>query len=218
MRWCKMDILEWKPRLGTPYMDALRSTPLLFASTNVGKCAEVRAYSSLLGVSFVTPLDVASSAVGGMPTVVETEADYEGNAGKKARSFARWSGLPTLADDTGLEIEALGGLPGLFTGRWGVGRVQETLGSWFTGPAEFVCCMAYAEPAGRVVSVTSRVSGVFSLKVEGVAKLNASLPFSAFFIPQGYSQPLSVLIEEGELVSHRFLALRTLLSALRERA
>ncbi len=198
-------------------MTAESSAPFLFASTNAGKCAEVCGYSSLLGVSIVIPFDVASFIADGMPTVVETEADYEGNAAKKARSFARWSGLPTLADDTGLEIEVLGGLPGLFTGRWGVGRVRETLGSGFSGPAQFACCMAYAEPSGRLVSVTARVPGVFSLKVEGAVQPNPSLPFSAFFIPKGYSLPLSVLIEQGELVSHRFLALRTLLSVIRER-
>lgn len=195
-------------------MTAESSAPLLFASTNAGKCAEVRGYSKRFGVSIVTPQELASSRVGAMPAVAETEPGYEGNAVKKARRFAGWSGLRALADDTGLEIDTLGGLPGLFTGRWGVGRVREILGSGFSGPAQFVCCMAYAEPTGRLVSVSATVRGTFSLRVEGEAKPNSSLPFSAFFIPQGYSRPLSVLVEEGELVSHRFLALRRLLSVL----
>lgn len=195
-------------------MVAHSSSIILFASTNADKCAEVRGYYAVLGFSMVTPQEVASSIFGEVPTVAETEPGYEGNAVKKAQTYARWSGLATLADDTGLEIEALGGLPGLFTGRWGIGRVRESLGGRFSGAAKFVCCMAYAEPHGRVVSVTVRVPGTFSFEIEDRAMARKSLPFSAFFIPRGFSDPLSVLVERGELVSHRFLALRTLRSVL----
>ncbi len=140
---------------------------------------------------------------------------YEENAVAKARAFARWSGQPCIADDTGIEIEALDGLPGVFTANWGILRVVKALGVDFHGPARFVCCMAYAEPSGREVSVTTALRGQVRFDPSVDAAATKPLQFSQFFYPEGYSESLVALAKHGTYVSHRHATLRALIGVLR---
>ena len=88
-------------------------TRLLVATTNKGKFAEVKAFLRDL------PLDVVGLAdLGSFPEVIEDGHTFEENALKKARSYANFSGLLTVADDSGLEVDALGGAPGIFSARY----------------------------------------------------------------------------------------------------
>lgn len=88
-------------------------TELLIATTNQGKFAEVQAYLSKL------PLKILSlKSLGSYPEVIEDGATFEANALKKARTLADFSGLLTLADDSGLEVDALGGAPGIYSARY----------------------------------------------------------------------------------------------------
>jgi XTP/dITP diphosphohydrolase len=86
---------------------------LLLATRARHKAAELREILDLPGVAFVTPDEVG---VEGEP--IEDAETFEGNAALKARYYAERSGLPTLADDSGLEVEALGGRPGVMTRRY----------------------------------------------------------------------------------------------------
>src|SRR5512134_1016389 len=85
---------------------------LVVASHNAGKVREIAA---LLG-----PLGLAPVSAGelGLPEPEETEATFSGNAALKARAAADASGLPALADDSGLEVFAIGGDPGVYSARW----------------------------------------------------------------------------------------------------
>lgn len=86
---------------------------LLIATNNQGKVLELQELLTGTGVEFVTPA--------GINLQLEVEEDgstYQENAGKKARAFAQASGLISLADDSGLEVEALGGAPGLYSARY----------------------------------------------------------------------------------------------------
>ena len=86
---------------------------LLVATTNSGKFAEVRAFLSKLPLKILALKDLTNP-----PTVVEDGATFEANALKKARTLAEFSGLLTLADDSGLEVDALNGAPGIYSARY----------------------------------------------------------------------------------------------------
>ncbi|MFO1209061.1 MAG: non-canonical purine NTP pyrophosphatase [Amaricoccus sp.] len=88
---------------------------LLVATHNAGKLAEIRAM--LAGY----PLDVVSAGELGLPEPAETEESFVGNARIKAHAAAEASGLPALADDSGIEVDALGGQPGVHTADWAEG-------------------------------------------------------------------------------------------------
>jgi XTP/dITP diphosphohydrolase len=87
---------------------------LLFGTTNPGKLRELRRMVAGLEVEVVGPEDLAAP----LPEVVEDGATFRANAEKKAVAWARWSGLHTLADDSGLCVDALGGAPGVHSARW----------------------------------------------------------------------------------------------------
>jgi XTP/dITP diphosphohydrolase len=87
---------------------------LLFGTTNPGKLRELRRLVAGLPVRVVSPEDLGRS----LPEVAEDGATFQANAEKKAIAWARWSGLYTLADDSGLCVDALGGAPGVYSARW----------------------------------------------------------------------------------------------------
>jgi len=125
------------------------------ATTNPGKFAEVQAFLAKL------PLQITSlKNLTNPPEVVENGRTFEENALKKARTLAEYSGLLTLADDSGLEVDALGGEPGIYSARYagadgddernnqkllgeltGVGEEQRT--------ARFVCALALCAPQSQ---------------------------------------------------------------------
>lgn len=189
-------------------------TSFVFASTNPGKCAEVARYAKPLGIEVVGAAEIADKVGAPAPVVAETGVTYEENAVMKARAFAQWSKLPCVADDTGIEFESLGGLPGVYTANWGILRVVSALGVDFQGAASFVCCMAYAQPSGRIVSVSTTLNGTIRFDPSVDHAASKPLQFSQFFYPAGYTESLVDLANRGTYVSHRHTTLRTLVSAL----
>ncbi|WP_248362561.1 non-canonical purine NTP pyrophosphatase [Anaeromyxobacter oryzae] len=108
---------------------------LFFGTTNPGKLRELRRLVAGLPVVVVSPDDLGRA----VPEVEEDGATFQANAEKKASAWARWSGLHTLADDSGLCVDALGGAPGVHSARW------SDLGGG--GPASPVCELAGAAEA-----------------------------------------------------------------------
>lgn len=196
-------------------MDQFLPREMVFASTNRGKTAEVQRVAARLGVR-VVGLEAVTPAegIGAKPEVAETECSYEGNALKKARAYSAWLSRPCIVDDTGLEIEALGGLPGVYTANFGIARVRSLLIPAYPYPARFVCCVVYVEPSGRCVSVTATLDGTIRFPAS-VRDDGSGVPFSAFFIPDGESESVSELNARGDFLSHRGKAITLLLSALR---
>ena len=86
---------------------------LLVATTNPGKFAEVQAFLNKLPLRILSVSDLTSP-----PAVIEDGSTFEENALKKARALAQFSGLITLADDSGIEVDALGGAPGIYSARY----------------------------------------------------------------------------------------------------
>jgi XTP/dITP diphosphohydrolase len=92
------------------------SRPLVFATRNKGKLVELRAL--LPGVEVLSVDEAAAKLGREIPDVVEDADTFVGNAAKKAREVSAATGLPALADDSGLEVDALGGAPGVYSARY----------------------------------------------------------------------------------------------------
>jgi XTP/dITP diphosphohydrolase len=128
---------------------------LLVATTNSGKFEEVSAFLKRFPVRIVSLRDLVSP-----PLIIEDGATFEANAIKKARILADFSGLFTLADDSGLEVDALGGAPGIYSARYAGEECndeknnRQLLQELKTVPehertARFVCALALCAPASR---------------------------------------------------------------------
>ena len=196
---------------------------LLIASDNAKKRGELEALLAPLGHELATPAEV-----GGLPAVDEDQPTFAGNARLKAVSGARSSGLWTLADDSGLEVEALGGAPGVrsarFAGQHGDDRANNALLlERLRGlPAErraarFVCALALARPDGSVaLALEGEVRGRILDAPRGAGGFGYDPLF--LFTEPGFEQSGRVFGElapaEKALVSHRGRALRRLAELL----
>ena len=193
---------------------------LLIATTNPGKFAEVKALLRDL------PLEILSlTDLGHWPAVVEDGATFEENALKKAKTLAQFSGLITLADDSGLEVDALNGAPGIYSARYageeGDDRKnnEKLLAAMKAVPedkrgARFVCALALCIPDMNGLrkwvfreSCSGRIA--FSLKGE-----NGFGYDPLFFYPPFGKSFGEIDRNVKETVSHRGKALRKLLQAL----
>ena len=139
---------------------------LLVATTNSGKFAEVQAFLRKLPLKILSLKDLTEP-----PTVIEDGATFEDNACKKARVLAEFSGLLTLADDSGLEVDALNGAPGIYSARYAgeegddERNNQKLLRELEDVPderrtARFVCALALCAPRSKQCSeeLTARES------------------------------------------------------------
>ncbi len=122
---------------------------LVFATTNEGKLAELR--------ELVTGVEVISAAEAAPGLEVdEDQPTFEGNAAKKAREFLAATGLPSLADDSGLSVDALGGRPGVLSARYAptdaerIAKLVSELRGAANRKAHFTCALALALPGGAV--------------------------------------------------------------------
>ena len=131
---------------------------LLVATTNPGKQTEFRRLLAGLPAEIVTPDEI------GLALDIEEPHDtYAANASAKAEAYARASGLLALADDSGIEVEALGGAPGVRTARWGgVDRLLEELRGREDRGARMVCVVALGIPSGdrlRIETFSGQIAG-----------------------------------------------------------
>lgn len=152
------------------------------------------------------------------PDVVEDQETFEGNSVKKARIVAAHTGLAAVADDSGLEVDALGGAPGVFSARWaGPGaddrKNREKLLAELRGvhggrrAARFVCCIALAFPDGRAETFFGRVEGRIGEEPRG----ENGFGYDPVFHPAGHARTFAEMAgEEKDALSHRGRALFSL--------
>ncbi|GIX12284.1 MAG: non-canonical purine NTP pyrophosphatase [Paracoccaceae bacterium] len=189
---------------------------LLVASHNAGKIAEMRGLLAPHGVTVVAAADL------GLAEPAETEDSFEGNARLKAVAAAGAAGLPALADDSGLAVDALDGAPGVRTADWAetpsgrdfmlaMRRVHQALGErnapqpW---TARFVCVLCLAWPDGRTRLWRGEVPGRLIWPVRG----RLGHGFDPMFVPQGDSRSFAEMTEaEKNRVSHRARAVAAFL-------
>ena len=200
---------------------------LLAATRSKGKQPEFRRMLEPAGVEVVFPEDLGiwESPV---EDTLETSESFEGNARRKAEHFARLTGLPTVADDSGLEVFALGGAPGVRSRRW-AGATGGGLEVDAANNAELLRRLHGAPEARRraryrCVLVLLRDPGAVPEVFEGVSGgriLEAPRGEGGFgYDPLFYSDELGRTFgeatpEEKDAVSHRGRALRALAAALR---
>lgn len=179
---------------------------LLLATNNLGKARE---YKSLLeGVPFelVTPAEIGITT-----EVEETGNTFEANARLKATTLAAESGLLSLADDSGLEVEALGGEPGTRSARYAgdnatdADRVRYLLSKMQSVPegkrqARFRCVIAIADPQGGVEICTGRCDGVITLAPKGDKGFGYD---PVFYMPELGRTMAELSPQEKNGVSHR---------------
>lgn len=185
---------------------------LVVASHNPGKVAEIEALLAPYGIA------TAGAAALGLAEPEETGTTFEENAALKARAAAEASGLPALADDSGLVVPALGGAPGIHSARWaGPGkdfrvameRVHRELGAR-DRRAHFVAVLALAWPDGDVETFRGEVHGRLVWPPRG----ERGFGYDPMFIPDGYDITFGEMDpSDKHRISHRAQAFATLVEA-----
>lgn len=195
-----------------------RGGTLLIATHNAGKLEEFRELLTPLGIV------VKGAAEFGLPEPAETEDSFLGNARIKAHAAAQATGLPALADDSGLEVDALGGAPGVYTADW----AQTPTGRDFlhamtrthhalleqTAPepwrARFCCTLVLALPDGHDHAFTGMVEGALVWPLRGALGHG----YDPMFQPEGESLTFAEMSHaEKNALSHRGRALAAFLEA-----
>ena len=184
---------------------------LLLATNNPGKVAEFRQLLAGCGWETVTPAELGLDV-----RIEETGQSYAENATIKAVEYARASGLVTLADDSGLEVDALGGRPGLLSARYAGAdrtdqeRVQALLQELAGVPderrtARFRCVIAIADATGRVELVEGTVEGRIAQRPRGENGFGYD---PIFLLPERGLTTAELPPDEKNAVSHRGAAAR----------
>jgi XTP/dITP diphosphohydrolase len=205
------------------------SRRLVLATRNAHKVHELRQILADL----VDELDLEVVGAGDVdgPDVAETEVTFLGNARLKAVALAEATGLPSVADDSGLAVDVLGGSPGVFSARWSgsaagpdaaraerdranLDLLLEQLGDVpdeHRGAA-FVCAAVIAMPDGRVEGVEGRVEGRLVRSPRGTNGFG----YDPVFVPSGQERTLAEYTDdEKNAISHRGNAFRALVPVLR---
>jgi len=185
---------------------AFTGDTLLIASHNQGKVREIA--DLLTGRVARFP----SAADHGVPEPEETEDSFTGNAVLKARHAAAATGLPALADDSGLAVTALDGAPGIYSARWAVrpdgsrdfghamARVNTALGEAADRRAHFVCALALAWPDGHAECVEGRVDGRLVWPPRG----DRGFGYDPIFVPDGHQLTFGEMDPAAKhAISHR---------------
>ena len=192
---------------------------LLVATRNPGKARE---YKQLL---CEIPFEVTSLDDEGVTEDVEETGDsFEENASLKARAYLSGSGLPTLADDSGLEVDALQGGPGVKSARYGgnglsdedrVTLLLENLKgvAWEDRTGRFRCVIAIVWPLGEVKTVTGVVDGLIQYEPKGTGGFGYD---PVFYLPHLGRTMAELTLEEKNGLSHRAQAAWKAVKLLRD--
>jgi XTP/dITP diphosphohydrolase len=179
---------------------------LLLATTNQGKIREYRSLLAGIPYEILTPGDCGIKA-----DVVENGETYEQNASLKATTLASLSCLLTLADDSGIEVEALGGEPGVRSARYaGENKTDAERNTFLLAKlkaapdirrhAQFRCVIAIAVPNGKVEIFSGACQGLITQKPVGA---NGHGYDPIFYIPELKKTMAELTMEEKNTVSHR---------------
>lgn len=194
---------------------------IVLATRNKKKLEELKRITVGLPITILSLTDFP-----GCPEVVEDLDSFEGNARKKANGVCRYTGKPSLADDSGLEVDALDGAPGVFSARYAGDAGNDAknnaklLAELSQVPdekrgAQFVCCIALAFPDGRIKTFHGTVRGRIARELRG----QDGFGYDPLFLPEGQIQTFAELSgAEKDALSHRGKALRVLAEFLRAAA
>ena len=196
------------------------ATKLLVATKNAGKIKELN--------DLLTDLPLNLLSLSEFPSVCEVEETgrtFAENAALKARSYALQTSLQTVADDSGLEVNALGGKPGIFSARYAgesatdeerTAKLLQELSSTRDSErrARFVCAMAISDENGEIKFLAE---GVCNGKISLTASGTNGFGYDPIFIPDGYEQTFGELPDQiKQEISHRGRAARKIIQYLRD--
>lgn len=196
-------------------------TRLILATRNAGKIAELRSILADAGLDHEL---VGADAFPDIPDVKETGVTFAENALLKAHALARATGLPAVADDSGLCVDVLGGSPGIFSARWsgrhGDDRANlELLLAQLSDIADehrgahFMCAAALALPDGTERVVEGRLRGTLRRAPSG----SNGFGYDPILQPEGETRTCAELTpQEKNAISHRGKAFRALVPVVRE--
>jgi len=186
---------------------------LVIASHNPGKVTEIAALVQPFGV------EVVSAATLGLDEPEETGSSFAENAALKAHAAASASGVPALADDSGLVVPALGGDPGIYSARWAgpakdfglaMAKVEEALKGKTDRRAYFVCALAIAWPDGHVEIFEGEVHGTIVWPPRGTRGFG----YDPVFLPDGRDRTFGEMDpDDKQAISHRARAFRLFVDA-----
>ena len=193
---------------------------LLIATTNPGKLTELR--------GLVTPLPIEIQSLANLSSykeVAETGTTFSENAALKASGYARQGSMATLADDSGLEVAALGGEPGVMSARYGgpainfADRIQLLLKAMNSSAdpdrrARFVCSVAIADSEGHIVHIAD---GICDGKIAMEPRGDLGFGYDPIFVPDGFEQTFGELsYDVKQKISHRARAFARIIPFLRD--
>ena len=193
---------------------------LVIATHNSGKLREIRELLAPMGIECVGAAELD------LPDPEETGVTFVDNAELKARQAADLSGLPALADDSGLSVDALHGAPGIYSARWAedeagsrdfgramerVWREVEAAGEDAGHDAHFVCALSLAWPDGAIESFEGKVFGTLVWPPRG----ERGFGYDPMFVAAGMDRTFAEIDPaEKHRISHRADAFKKLVAAL----
>ena len=193
---------------------------IVLATRNKKKIEEIKRITIGLPITILSLDDFPDC-----PETVEDRDTFEGNAIKKAVEVCRCSGKPSLADDSGLEVDALNGAPGVYSARYAPDAAsgndpknyEKLLKDLPDVPrekrgAQFVCCLALAFPDGTTKTFFGRSRGRIGYEARG----KKGFGYDPVFLPEGFDRAFAEMTaEEKDSLSHRGKALQKLAEFLR---
>jgi len=194
---------------------------IVLATRNKKKVEEIRRITAGLPINVLSLDDFPHC-----PETVEDRDTFEGNAVKKALEVATCAGKPALADDSGLEVDALGGAPGVYSARYAPDAESgndpknylKLLKDLINIPAQergarFVCCLVLAYPDGRTQTFFGYAEGNIGREARG----KKGFGYDPVFVPEGFDRTFAEMTaEEKDAISHRGLAYRMLAEHLQK--
>ncbi len=194
----------------SPHTRRFEDEKIVIASHNPGKVGEIATLLAPFGTEVVSAADL------GLGEPEETGTTFAANAELKARAAAEASGLAALADDSGLQVAALDGRPGIHSARWAgpekdfqkaMRKVEDALPGKDGRGAGFICALALAWPDGHLETFEGHVHGRLVWPPRG----DKGFGYDPIFVPDGYRMTFGEMApEEKHRISHRADAFRKL--------
>lgn len=189
---------------------------VVFASHNAGKIKEIKELLQPFGINVKSALDME------LPDVEETGSTFAENSLLKSQTIAELTGLPCIADDSGLCVDALNGAPGVYSARYAPNRdfdkgMEKLLAEMAQSPnksrkAHFSCVISLAFPNGGYELFEGRVDGHIAMEKQG----NGGFGYDPLFIPDGFAKSFAQMSkDEKNQVSHRGRAVEKLKAYLK---
>ena len=188
---------------------------LLIASGNKHKIEELKSILEPYGINVIAPIEI-----GGIPDVEETGITFEENASLKATEIAKLKNEYVFADDSGLEVEALGWKPGIYSARYAgpgasdldrINKLLKELDGEENRKARFVSVIAISDPKGNIQTFRGEVYGKIIYSPKGTSGFG----YDPVFLPDGFEKTFAELCSsEKNRISHRANAMKKALPEL----